>query len=205
MCVCIHLQLDRVFDRHNPLLIRDGTGQDVEESGLARAGVPGNDDVQPRLDTDRYKIRHGLRDGPLIDQVLDGQLVLQEAADGNTRALLGNRRNNGIDAGAILEMRIHHRVFVVHIPPERIDDVIDRHAQLELTLIFCICQDQFSILFDEDLVGAIDHDFADLRVIEEIFHRTDGIHIAEYLIQEGPFIFPQVAIGQLVGLEDQLL
>src|SRR6478752_230326 len=43
------LQLGRVLDRHDPLVVRDEGGEDVERRGLARAGAAGHEDVEPGL------------------------------------------------------------------------------------------------------------------------------------------------------------
>src|SRR3546814_6832431 len=46
----LQLQLGRVFDGDDPLVMRNEAGQHVEHGGLAAAGTTGNQHVQPPTD-----------------------------------------------------------------------------------------------------------------------------------------------------------
>src|SRR5690242_21322402 len=48
--VLLQLELDRVLDRHDPLVGRDERRQDVEQSRLPGAGAARDDDVEAGLD-----------------------------------------------------------------------------------------------------------------------------------------------------------
>ena len=66
----LQLQLGRVFDGDDALVLRNVAGERVQQRGLAGAGTAGDDDVQPRLDAALQQLQHALGHGQLLDQVL---------------------------------------------------------------------------------------------------------------------------------------
>ena len=95
------LQLRRIFNGHDPLVVGDEGGQHVEKGRFPGAGASGDQDVEPRLHAPHQQLQHGGGERAVADQVLSRQGVLAEFPDGQMRAVDGEGRNDGVDAGAI--------------------------------------------------------------------------------------------------------
>ena len=65
------LELGRVLDGHDPLVVRDERREDVEHRRLAGAGAAGDEDVQARFDARLEELEHLGRRGAEADQVVD--------------------------------------------------------------------------------------------------------------------------------------
>ena len=96
-------QFGSILDRDDSLLIGDEARERIQQRGLASAGSAGHDDVQTRRDDALQEIEHRLRQRLAIDQVLGADPVGPEAADGQHRTVERQRRNDRIDARAILQ------------------------------------------------------------------------------------------------------
>jgi len=174
------------------LLVRSGTANAVQRL-----------EEQEDRDTDRYEIGHALGEGILIDKILNGQFVLQKPPDGNAGALLDDRWDDGIDARPILQVGIHRGMLVIHIASKRVDDVVEGQAQLKLAFILCVRQEHLPLLFDEDLARAIDHDLADLRIIEKRIHDAITRGVCKDLVEEFLLARSEGAVCILVRLKNQ--
>ncbi len=64
------------------------------------------------------------------DQVVDAQRYLGEFTNGHAGAVQRKGRNDGIDAGAVIQSRIHHGGLLVDAATERCDDALDDGAEL---------------------------------------------------------------------------
>jgi hypothetical protein len=73
----------------------------------------------------------GVEAAPL-DQVGHGQAAAGERADGHDRPVRSERRQDGMEALAAGQARVHPGTGVVHPQPERRDDPLDQGAQLAL-------------------------------------------------------------------------
>ncbi len=112
-------KLGRVFDRDDPLALRNEGRERIELRRLSRPRAAGDDDVPPDSDTG------GEEEGGLIRQATDGDqvfhphLVLLELADGDGRRLWGDRRDDDVDARAVRKAGVDHRRRLVDAPAER--------------------------------------------------------------------------------------
>ena len=65
------LELGRVLDRHDPLVVGDERREDVEHRRLAGAGAAGDEDVEAGLHAGLEELEHLRRGRAEADQVLD--------------------------------------------------------------------------------------------------------------------------------------
>ena len=75
------LQLGGVLDRHDPLGVRDGVGEDIQERGLASPGAAGDEDIQARLHRRAQDLGEGRRDRAELDEVAHPVGVRRETPD----------------------------------------------------------------------------------------------------------------------------
>ena len=106
----LELQLGRVLDGDDALLIRNKNGKRVEERSLSSAGAADDDDVELGLDGPLEQFHHPGGERLLVHQVLRHQLVGSETADGEQRPIHCERRNDGVDAASIAQPGVHHGV-----------------------------------------------------------------------------------------------
>ena len=105
----LQLQLGRVLDRHRALAVVDHPAHGVQQRGLARAGAAGDQDVEPRPAGDLQDRRHVGRDVALPRHDVEGDLLLGELADRDGRPVDGERRDDDVDAAAVLQARVDQR------------------------------------------------------------------------------------------------
>ena len=119
------LELDRVLDGDDALGVGHERRQHVEQRRLAGAGPAGHEDVQPAADAGRDQLGDRRRERPEPDQVVDLQRVAGELADGEHRAVDGQRRDHRVDAGAVGQAGVDHRRRLVDAPADLGDDALD--------------------------------------------------------------------------------
>src|SRR6516225_6557842 len=102
----LQLQLGGVLAGDDALVVIDVVGQAVEQRGLAGASAAGNQDVATAASDDLQDLRAFRRDRAELDELLEGELVLLELADGERGTVDRQRRHDGVDAGAIGETRV---------------------------------------------------------------------------------------------------
>jgi hypothetical protein len=105
----LELQLDGVLDRDDPLGLRDERAQHVEQGRLPGSGAAGDDDVEPGLHAGPQQLGHLRAQRPEGDQVRDLQRGAGELADGQRGAAERQRRDDGVDAGAVGQARVDQR------------------------------------------------------------------------------------------------
>ena len=79
-------------------------------------------------------LQHLRRQRAMAQQVVGGQRSATEAADGEQRAVDGQRRNDDVDARAVEQARIHHRRRLVDAAADRGDDLVDDVHQVRFVL-----------------------------------------------------------------------
>src|SRR5690606_25298709 len=87
--------------------------QAVEQRRLARAGAAGDDEVAAHPADDLEQRRALRRDRAEADELVERQLVLLELADGERRAVDGERRGDDVDARAIRQAGVADRARFV--------------------------------------------------------------------------------------------
>ena len=76
------LELRGILDGHDPLVVRDERGEDVQGGRLPGAGATRDQDIEMRLDA-RFQETRGLGgERAEIDQVLDGVRIARELSNG---------------------------------------------------------------------------------------------------------------------------
>ena len=100
-------------------------------------------------------------------QVVDAELASRELADGEARARERQRRDDGVDARAVLEARVDHRRRLVDAAAERRDDALDGRAQRVLRGEARAGELEPPAALDVDGGAVDDHDFGDGRIGEE--------------------------------------
>ena len=120
------LQLGRVLDRDDPLLVGNEIAEAVEQRGFAGAGTAGNEDVAcGRARSARRNSAHGARHRALGDEVVDDHFPLGELADRERRPAHGERRDDRVHAAAVGEAGIHERLRAIDAAADVGDDPLD--------------------------------------------------------------------------------
>ena len=86
------------------------------------------------------------------DQVVGGEQLDREAADREHRAVERERRDDRVDARAVLESRIDHRRRLVDAPTDRRDDAVDDVHQVRVVVEAHLGQFELAVALDVDLV-----------------------------------------------------
>ena len=177
------LELGRVLDRHDPLVVRDERGEDVQGGRLAGAGAAGDEDVQARLDAGPEELEHLGRGGAEADQVVHGEGGGRELPDRDDRPDERQGRDDGVDAGAVGEAGVHHRRRLVHAAADRGDDPIDDPHHVVVVLEDDVRELELAGALDVDLARPVDHDLRDGLVAEERLQRTEADDLVRDLLE----------------------
>ena len=163
---------------------RDETGQDVEQRRLAGAGAAGDQAVEPGADAVRHEVEHRTRQCLERDQVIGLETLGRKPADGKQRAIDRQRRDDGVDTGAVRQTRIHHRRAFVHTPADAADDAVDDSHQMAIVLERCLDPLEPAGALDEDVLVGVDENVADARIAQERFERPEAEHFVEHFGEE---------------------
>ena len=107
------------------------------------------------------------RQGAEFDQVIDGVGVPGKFTDGQRGAVESQWRDHGVDPGAIRQPAVDHRGVVVDAAPDEGRDVTDHPDKLGVAGEAHLGQGELALALDIDLVGAVDHHFADAVIEQE--------------------------------------
>ena len=102
-------QFRRVFNSDNPVFRLNERSNHVEQGCFTRTGSTGDDNILLALDTDFQKLCHCRAQGTKSDHVVNSHPLGSELSDGKARTFQGQRRNDGIDTGPILQPGIYQR------------------------------------------------------------------------------------------------
>ena len=177
------LELGRVLDRHDPLVVRDERRQDVEGRRLAGAGAAGDEDVEAGLDGRPEELEHVRGRGAEPDQVVHRERRGRELPDRDDGADERQRRDDRVDAGAVGEAGVDHRDGLVHAAADRGDDPIDDPHDVVVVLEHDVRQLELARALDVDLARAVDHDLGDGLVAEERLERPEADDLVGDLLE----------------------
>ena len=107
--ILLKLQLGRVLDRDDAVVVLDEAGEGVEQRRLTRAGAPRDDHVEPGPHRPFHEREHLGREGFEAEQVFLGQRPRAEHPDGHRGAIERERRDDGVETRAIGQSRVDHR------------------------------------------------------------------------------------------------
>ena len=136
------------------------------------------------------QFQHGLGQALVLDHVAGGDRIAAEAADGKTGAVDGQRRNDGVHAGAVGQARIHHGRGFIHAPADARDDAVDDLHQVGVVFEAQAGGLELAGPFHVDLVVAVDQNVGDGRILEQRLQRAQ----AEDLVQN--FAGQALAFGE---------
>ena len=104
--------------------------------------------------------QHAGRDGLVLHHLVLRDDVPAEAADAETRAVERQRRNDGVDARAVGQARVHDGLRFVDAAAHLGDDLLDDVQQVRVVLEADRGFGELAVALDEDLVVAVDQDVA---------------------------------------------
>ncbi len=189
----LELKFGGVFDGDDALRIRDVAGEDIEERGFPGAGAAGDEQIETALDHGGEQFEHLLGQGLILDHVARGNGIAAEAADGEACAVEGERRNDGVDAGAVLEAGIDHGRRLVDAAADARDDAVDDLHQVLVVFERRAGDFELAGALDVDAVKAVDEDVGDGGVLEQRLERAE----AEDLVED--FAGEALALGEAEG------
>ena len=124
------------------------------------------------------------RQGSHGDQILDGERVLGELADGQRAAVEGDGRQHRVDAAAVGQAGVDHGAGLIDAPADTGDDAVDGPTQVLLVREPQVGLVQAATALDEDRVRAVDHDLGDLRVAQQRLQRTVAEDVVDDLLRD---------------------
>ena len=119
-----------------------------------------------------------------LDQVFQGQLVFLELSDGERGAVQRQRRRDDVDAGAVEQARVADRRAFVDAAADLADDALADVHQLGIVAEADIGELHLAADFDEDPVGAIDHDVGDVVAGEQRLQRAIAQNVVADVLQQ---------------------
>ena len=129
----LELQLGRVLDGDDALVVRDERRQAVEQRRLAGAGAAGDQDVEPRPAPSRAAGPRMLRrERSERDQVVASSAGRGRSGGSRARAVERQRRDDGVDARAVRQAGVDHRRALVDAPADARDDAVDDLQQVRV-------------------------------------------------------------------------
>ena len=180
----LQLKFRGVFAGNDAFVVLDELGEAVEQRRLAGAGTARDQNVATDAADDLQNLRAVRRDRSKFDQLVQGQLVLLELADRQCGAVDRQRRNDGVDAGAVGEPRVADRRGFVDPPADLADDALTDIQQLLI-----VAETDSGALnaardFDEYRSGAIDHDVGDVVARQKRFKRAISEDVVTDVVEQ---------------------
>ncbi len=168
----VDLELGRVLDGDDTLVVRDEARDHVQRGRLPRAGAAGDEDVHASKHRRLQELRHRGAQASFVLQVLNAEDRVLELADRQRGAVDGGGPDDRVDAAAVRKAGVDHRVETVDVAARGRDHAPDRLEELVLVLEPDLSLGQHAASLDEDLVRAVDHDLAHRAVVEEAVERS---------------------------------
>ena len=146
------------------VMMRSSSGMN-RESALSMVVLP--EPVPPEISTvilhctqRREEPQHAGRDRLVLHHFLLRDDVAAEAADAEAGAVERQRRNDGVDARAVLQARVHDRLRFIDAAAHLRDDLFDDVQQVRVVLEAHRGLGELAVALDEYLVVAVDQDVA---------------------------------------------
>ncbi|MCY1419731.1 hypothetical protein D9M71_353270 [compost metagenome] len=180
----LQLQLGRVLDRDDALVMRNETGQHIEHGGLAAAGAAGDQHVQPASHDRLEHQRDGRRQRASLDQAVDVEQVHRKAADRDTRPVDGQRRDDRIDPRTVLEPGIDQRRGLIDPPAQAGNDAIYDVEKVLIVAKTHVGALQLAEPLDVHRVMAVDQNVGHRVVGQQRFQRAKAKHFVGDLLDD---------------------
>src|SRR6185295_11550602 len=180
----LQLKFGGVFAGDDALVMLDELGQTVQQRGLPGAGTARYQHVAADPADDLQDLCAFRRDRPELDELVERQLVLLELTNGEGGAVDRQRRNDGVDAGAVGEAGVADRRGFDDAPADLADDAL---ADVEQLLI--VAEADAGLLdlagdFDEHRAGAVDHDVGDVVARQQRLQRAVAEHVVADIVEQ---------------------
>ena len=192
----LQLQFRRVLDGEQAFLFGDEGGQRIEHGRLAGAGAAGDDQRHARLHGGGEQFGHLRPQRAHFDQLVQVERLLGKFADRHQRSVDGDRPHRDVDARAVEQARVAHRMRFIDPAADRGDDLVDDAQKMRLVLEAHARRLQHALPFDVDAFVPVDENVVDGRVLEQRLERTEAGHLVENFRDE---------VVELLGVERQPL
>ena len=169
--VLLELELRRVLDRHDALRHRDGVREDVQERRLAGAGTAGHQDVESGLNGPPQHVGESRRHGSIRDEIAHLQWIDGESPDRQHRAVQRQRRDDGIDPGAVRQAGVDHGRRFVDTAAHGRHDAVDDLQEMGVVTEDRVRPLELAAPLHVHFVGSVDEDVRDGGILHE---RLDG-------------------------------
>jgi hypothetical protein len=180
----LQLQLGGVLAGDDAFVIIDELGEAVEQRGLAGAGAAGDQRVDAAAADNLEDLAAFRRETPEPDQLVEGQLLLLELADGERRAVDRERRHDHVDAGAVWQARVADRRGFVDAAADLADDAL---ADVEQLLVVAEADaGALNLAFHFDVGGAraVHHDVGDVVAREQRLEWAVAEHVVANVVEQ---------------------
>src|SRR5690606_26382451 len=180
----LQLKFGRVFAGDDALIAVDIVGKAVEQGGLAGAGTTGNHDVAADAADDTQEFRAFGRNTAEAHQLVEGQSVLFELADGKRGTINRERRNNDVDAGSVGQTRVADRARFIDAAADLADDALAYAHQVLIVTEADVRFLHLAIDLDIDPLGAVHHDVRNIVAREQRFQRTEAQNVVADVLEQ---------------------
>ena len=154
----------------------------------------------------RQQFRHLRPQCTDVDQLVQVERLLGEFTDRYQRAVDRHRAYRDVDAGAVEQAGVAHRMRFIDAPADRRDDLVDDAQQMRFVLEAHTGRLEHTAALDIDALVAVDQDVVDSFVFEQRLERTKPGHLVENFRDEVVELFrvERQPLGQDI-LRDKLL
>ncbi len=180
----LQLKLGGVLGGDDALVRLDVARQAVEQRRLAGAGAAGDQHVAARAGDDLEDGGAIGGDRAVLDELIEGELVLLELADGQGRPVDGERRSDDVDAAAVGEARVADRRGFVDAPADLADDALADVHQLRVVAETDRGLLHLAVDFDVGPEGAVDHDVGDVVAGEQRLERAEAENVVADVLEQ---------------------
>jgi hypothetical protein len=150
----------------------------------------------PRAHRRRQQFGHLRPQCADVDQLVQVERLLGEFADRHQRAVDGDRPHRDVDARAVQQPRVAHRMRFIDPAADGGDDLVDDAQQMRLVLEAHAGRLEHAVPFDIDAFVAVDENIVDALVLEQRLERAQPRHLVEDFRNE---------VVELLGVERQPL
>jgi hypothetical protein len=144
----------------------------IEHGRLTGAGAARNDQRHARPHRRRQQFRHLRPQRADVDQLVEVERLLRELADRDQRAVDGDRAHRDVDARAVEEARVAHRMRLVDPAADGGNDLVDDAQKMRFVLEAHAGRFELTAALDVDTFMSVDEDVVDARILEQRLERA---------------------------------
>jgi hypothetical protein len=173
-----------VLNGEEPFFLRNEGRERVQHRRFAGAGAAGNDESDARLHSGREQFRHLRPQRTDLDQLVQIERLLGKFADRHQWPVDRHRTHRDVDARAVKQPGVAHRMRFIDATANRRDDLVDDAKQMRLVLETHAGRFEDAGPLDVNALMAVDQDVVDGRVLEQRLKRPKAGHLIENLQYE---------------------